>query len=76
MDINESLKTVLLGVVVLLFFLTTVDIVANEVFEAGGAGNISNTNLSASEANLLNLVPLIYVIIGIMIAVTILIKLS
>lgn len=70
MDIKKSLTSILLGIIVLIFFLSTVDIVANEVF-----GTTSDTsNLTDSQKNLINLIPLIYVVVGIMIAVMILMK--
>lgn len=70
LDLNKALSAILVGIVVLIFFLSTVGIIADKVFEATSA----TSNLTESQKSLLDLIPLIYVVVGIMIAVAILMR--
>ena len=71
-NLSESLQNILLGIVVLLVFLSVVGIVADNVYEAGGSGDPSATNLTQAQINLIELIPLVFVVVGIMIVVMIL----
>ena len=71
-NLSESLQNILLGIVVLLVFLSVVGIVADNVYESTAGGNLSATNLTQAQVNLIDLIPLVFVVVGIMIVVMIL----
>ena len=73
MDIKSGLGAIIVGIVILLVFVQTIDIVGDTIYENSQA---ESTNLTAGQINLLQLVPLIYIIVGIMIVVGILLHFS